>query len=116
MHTRTRIAAVLFAACILLAGCANGVLLNNGIFSHTIQPLTFNREPTMVRESEKDAVGRINQFQYPLSSAISIRLGKNGLGDVAKEHGINTIYYADIEKWSAVFGLWTMDVVHIYGR
>ena len=107
---------ILVAALLLLAGCSNSVLLNNGLFMHTVEPLTFNREATKLRETEREAVGRIGQFQYPLSSAIAVRLGKNGLGDVAKEHGINTIYYADIERWSAVFGLWSMDIVHVYGR
>ncbi len=102
--------------CLLLPGCSRALLFNNGLFSHTIEPLTYNREPTQMRESESQALGRINQFQYPLSSAISVRLGQNGLGDVAKEHGINTIYYADLERWSAAFGLWSMEVVHIYGK
>ena len=45
----------------------------------------------------------------------SVRRGKNGLGRVAKERGMTTIYYADVEQWSAVFGLWSMEAVHIYG-
>ena len=75
-----------------------GVLFN-GLFVHTTEPLTINRDSTQLYDGVRDAVGRINQFQYPTTS-FSVRIGKNGLGDVAKEHGINTIYYADIEKWS----------------
>ncbi len=60
--------------------------------------------------------GFIIHAQTPISALISARVGKNGLGDVAKAHGIKTIYYADIERWSAAFGLWSMEVVHIYGR
>ncbi len=93
----------------------NGTFLG-GIYSHTVEPLTFNPAPTELQLGEKEGRGRINQFQYPLTSAISVRLGKNGLGDVAKAQGIGTIYYADIERWSAAFGLWSMEVVHIYGR
>ncbi len=107
---------VVAAAILILAGCSNAMLFKNGLFTHTVEPLTFNRESTKLRETEREAVGRISQIQYPLSAGLSIRLGKNGLGDIAKEHGINTIYYADIERWSAVFGLWSQDVVHIYGR
>ncbi len=105
--------AILAAAILLLAGCSNSLLFSNGLFMHTVEPLTFNREATKLRETEREAKGRINQFQ---SAAISVRLGKNGLGDIAKEHGINTIYYADIERWSVLFGLWSQDVVHVYGR
>ncbi len=125
------------ALSLVMTGCAAGILsgtlagdLSNanrnrssyngtlwgGIYSHTVEPLTFNRHPTMLKESERDGVGRVNQFTYPLTAGMSIRLGRNGLGDVAKEHGIETIYYADIEHWSALFGLWSSEVVHIYGR
>ena len=88
-------------------------MLNNGIFTHTVQPLTFNREPTKVKEIERESIGRITQVTAPY---LNIRLGKNGLGDIARENGIETIYYADIEQWTAAFGTWRMDVVHIYGR
>ncbi len=108
--------ALLAAVILLLASCSNALLLNDGLFMHTVEPLTFNRESTTLRETEREAVGRISQFQYPLTAALSVRMGKNGLGDIAKEHGINTIYYADIERWSAVFGLWSQDIVHVYGR
>ena len=104
------------AAFLLLAGCTNGLLLDSGLYKHTVEPLTFNREPTEVLKSAQEAKGRILQVEYPLSSVLSVRLGTNGLGDVAKQRGITTVYYADQESWSALFGLWSMDVVHIYGR
>ncbi len=129
-------AATAFCLALMLSGCAAGILTGTlvddisnanqnstfngtflgGIYSHTVEPLTFNPAPTELQLGEKEGRGRINQFQYPLTSAISVRLGKNGLGDVAREQGIGTIYYADIERWSAAFGLWSMEVVHIYGR
>lgn len=90
--------------------------INGGIYSHTVQPLTINRELTEVDKGVRKAVGRVNQFQYPATAVLTIRTGKNGLGDVAKEHGISTIYYADVERWSALFGLWSMEKVHIYGH
>jgi len=90
--------------------------LRGGLYSHTVQPLTVNREPTDVKNSVMEGKGRITQIDYPLMTVLSVRVGKNGLGQVAKEHGMTTIYYADLEQWSAVFGLWSMEVVHIYGR
>jgi hypothetical protein len=100
----------------LLAGCSRAVLFNNGLFSHTVEPLTFNREPTNMANGREPARGQIDQMQSPLHAALSVRLGKNGLADVAKESGITTIYYADLERWSIVFGLWSREIVHIYGR
>jgi hypothetical protein len=113
---RLNFLAVAIALSMLLTGCTRALLFNNGLLAHTTEPLTFNKDPTEIRKCELDARGRINQFQDPFVSAISVRLGENGLADVAKAHGITTIYYADIERWSALFGLWSSDVVHIYGR
>jgi len=104
---------VVLSLYLILAGCTNGVLFNSGLYSHTIEPLTINPNPTEVRESMKQARGYMNQFQYEM---VSIRVGKNGLGQVAKEHGLKTVYFADLERWSAAFGLWQMQVVRIYGR
>ncbi len=104
---------VVLSISLILAGCANGVLFNSGLYSHTVVPLTINPNPTEVRNSMKQARGYVNEIQYDM---ISIRMGKNGLGQVAKEHGLKTVYFADIERWSAAFGLWQMEVVRIYGK
>ena len=103
---------VLFAAGLFLSACTNGVL-HYGLYTHTVQPLTFNRDPTNVKESDHEGVGRITEVTVPY---VDIRVGNNGFGNIAKEHGITKIYYADIERWTAAFGIWRMDVVHIYGR
>lgn len=103
------------AISVSFTGCSRALMFNNGLYSHTIEPLTFNREPTELN-GNTPIFGRVNQFQYPLTSAASIRLGKNGFGEVAKENGFNTIYYADLERRSFLFGLWSSEVVHIYGR
>ncbi len=110
------LAVAAFALVFLLTGCSRPLLFNNGIFMHTVDPLTINPRPTEVRESLAQARGDIVQVSDPLASAFSVRVGRNGLGEIAKKHGIETIYYADIEHWSALFGLWSRDVVHIYGR
>ncbi len=119
---RTFLRSILSAALLLTGGCAaysNGSFIGTiggGLYSHTIEPLTFNKDPTEVRESMKRATGSIMQVSDPLSSALGVRMGDNGLGEVAKKHGIETVYYADIERWRVLFGLWSRDVVHLYGR
>lgn len=108
--------AVFLAVALSVTGCSRALLFNNGLFSHTIEPLTFNREPTEMTKGRKPARGQIDQVQSPLQAALSVRLGKNGLAEVAKENGITFIYFADLERWSIAFGLWSKEVVHIYGR
>jgi hypothetical protein len=122
---------------LVLSGCAGGLLngtvlgeLSNnttregsftatfrgGLFSHTVEPITFNRQPTPLSENLDRARGSVNQVQFPPLAVISIRVGRNGIGDVARKHGLKAVYYADLEKWSAFFGLWQRQVLHIYGR
>ncbi len=111
MNTIGRMSVVL-ALTLLLAGCSNGVLFNSGLYSHTVEPLTFNRNPTEVERSMLQANGDISHIQF----RVAILWGNNGIGDVARKHGIETVYYADIEKLRVLFGIWQEDVVHVYGR
>jgi hypothetical protein len=111
MNTIDRMSVVI-ALSLLLAGCSNGVLFNSGLYSHTVEPLTFNRNPTEVEQSMLQANGDINHIQF----RVSILWGTNGIGEVARKHGIETVYYADIEKLRVLFGIWQEDTVHVYGR
>ena len=102
---------VVFAS-LAVAGCANGVLFNNGLYSHITLPLTFNTRPTQMQSVTKLGRGDIEHFQYQ----VSIEMGSNGIGDVAKRHGMETVYYADLEKQSFLFGIWRREFIHVYGK
>ena len=95
-----------------LTGCANGVLFNNGLYSHITTPVTFNQKPTDLQDVNKLGRGRIEHIQYQ----ITVEVGTNGIGDVAKKHGMETVYYADMERQSFLFGLWQREFIHIYGK
>lgn len=121
----------------VLSGCVSGMLngtvlgdmsnnstregafiatLRGGLYSHTVEPITFNKQPTDIAASQGPSSGSVNQLQYPPLAVISIRFGKNGIGDVAKVRGLKQVYFADLEKRSALFGLWQENILHIYGR
>jgi hypothetical protein len=93
---------------LLLTGC----LFRGGLYSHTVVPLTFNRDATEVAKSWSQARGEIEQIQF----YVTVQVGENGIGDVAKKHGIETVYYADLETRSVLFGIWREDIIHVYGR
>ncbi len=97
---------------LMVTACANGVLFNNGLYCHTVVPLTFNREPTEMLTDSKQGKGDIKHIQY----IVSVQVGTNGIGEVAKKNGIETVYYADSEKKSFIFGLWQQQIIHLYGR
>lgn len=128
MHNSQTLILLLFALILFSPGCAptqypssgqggpQTLTLFGGIYSHTVQPLTINRESTDIIKDMNEGTGRITQIDYPITAGLSARVGKNGLGQIAKEHGMTTIYYADLEQWNALFGLWPMEVVHISGQ
>ena len=95
--------ALIPALALLLAGC---------IYSHTVVPLTFNRDATEVAKSNSQATGEIEQIQL----YVTVQAGDNGIGEVAKRHGMETVYYADLETKSVLFGIWRKDIIHVYGR
>jgi len=91
---------------------ANGTLFNSGLYSHIKTPITFNKRPTELSDSTKTGHGDIEHIQYQ----VSIQVGTNGIGDIAKKHGMETVYYADLERQTFLFGLWQREFIHIYGR
>jgi hypothetical protein len=94
------------ALLLLLNGCVTGL-----IYTHVVEPLDLNaRETSIVPESQ---AGDIKQMQY---SIVDVRWDSNAIGDIAKREGIETVYFADMETFSLVLGIWRQRTVHIYGR
>ena len=50
-----------------------------------------------------------------ISYYVDVMWDSNAIGDIAKKHGIETIYYADIETLS-VLTIWNQYTVHVYGK
>lgn len=91
---------ILLAATLVLSGC---------IYSHRIEPLMKDFSSTPSGD------GRSSGDIKTVTFYVSIEWDKNGIGEIAKKHGISEIYYADIETTS-VLGYWERKRVHIYGR
>lgn len=89
----------------LLAGCAGTFGL---IYSHTRQPLTtdFHRTPA----STQTASGDTKQIDY----YVRVLWSGNAIGDIARQHGFETVNYADLETLR-VLGVWTQQWAHVYG-
>jgi hypothetical protein len=104
MRTLTLITTAL-AMGLVLAGCTAGIL-----YTHTVRPLTLNQQTTPATGAEGE--GKIKHIQLPY---VGIMWGDTALGDVAKEKGLQEIYYADMEYLS-VLTIWQQSTVHIYGK
>jgi len=98
----------MLAACALFAlctGCTFGL-----IYTHKIVPLTTNFDRTPVGERmERGDTKDIRIYN------IEVQWDSNAVGDVAREHGFEELYYADMETLS-VLGIWTQKTLHLYGK
>lgn len=105
----------------LLAGCAGGrpIPPTIGLFySHTVKPLDINQDRTPV--AEKTGKGNIKHIYFAVNAAWD----SNAIGDIARENGIETIYYADFEKLTVLEVLQIIFIgpvyrqytVHVYGK
>lgn len=96
---------IVVLAAALLSGCTSGL-----IYTHTVRPLTtdFDRTPVGERVSEGD-IKDVRLYN------IEVQWDSNAAGDVAREHGFEQLYYADLETFS-ILGIWTQQTLHLHGR
>ncbi len=104
MGTFMRIIVVL-ALVLIGAGCTTGIL-----YTHTVEPLTLNHQATPATGTE--SVSDIKHIQF---SYLGIMWGDAALGDIAREKGLQELYYADLERLN-VLTIWRQYTVHLYGR
>ena len=78
-------------------------------------PLTWDLDATPVpRDMPRDA--KIIEVREPISGlGINARLNANAIGEIARAHGMKTLYFADQERFS-ILGIWTSHKVILYGR
>ncbi len=99
-----RIAAI-FAA-LLLCGCMRGL-----VYTHVTRPLTTNFDRTPVADGFV-ARGDVKELRY--NSYLRVIWDVNSIGAIAREAGLDEIYYADLTTFS-VLGVWTQYRVRVYG-
>jgi hypothetical protein len=98
----------LWAAALLLAlcGCATGVL-----YTHTVFPLTRDLSATPV-VAGPGVSGSVKQIRY---RGLDVRWDGNAIGEIAAEHGLSRVDYADVEV-IRVLSVWTRTYVRVYGE
>jgi len=104
MRTLTLVTMVL-AFALVLGGCTYGIL-----YTRTVMPLTINQRETPVTGTEGQ--GEIKHIQL---SYFGIMWDDAALGDIAREKGMQELYYADLEYLS-VLTIWRQYTVHLYGK
>jgi hypothetical protein len=93
------------ALSLLLPGCVFGLL-----YTHTREPLVLNHHATPAAGIE--GAKEVTHIQFPY---VGIAWGDASLGSIARENGLEELYYADLEYLS-VLTIWRRYTVHLYGR
>ena len=102
---------------VLLSGCGSiGNLYtykgNGVLYTHKVEPLTHHYTPIQVAQGDKNSSGDTTELQFRY---VTVSWGNNAIGEVAKQAGFQKIHYADIERRSILFGIWSRNIVRIYG-
>jgi hypothetical protein len=121
MFIKNMIGSTMLAAVIglTLSGC--GAVVKNGhavligtVVTRVKYPLTadLNQTPAGIDSGG----GKIFRIKEPFSGyGIYAEFNSNAVGEIAKKHGLKTVYYADIERLS-ILGIWRHDKVIVYGE
>ncbi len=98
---------------VMLSGC--GVISRGLIYTDTTQPLCKDLRATSL--GSKTASGSSKRVEIPTTRVdIGAEWDSRAIGDIAKAHGITTVYGCDSRRQSILLGIWRRDEVIIYGE
>jgi hypothetical protein len=80
-------------------------------FRHIVIPLDVNLAATAHETNGESLRGGLKSVRYN----VEVRWDTIAVSDIAREHGIETVHYADLEILS-FFGVWEQRILHVYGR
>lgn len=107
---RLCIAATLTA---VISGC--GVISRGILYTDTTQPLCKDARGTIL--GDVTSRGSSKRLQIPTTRVdIGAEWDSRAIGDIAREHGMKTVYACDSRRQSVLFGLWRRDEVIVYGE
>ena len=93
------------------SACAQGL-----IYTNVTEPYDTNMTNTPIGKRIAYA-GGITKLSEPFSGAkVSVEVNSNAIGDIAKEGGLDKIYYADLHTKSILFGIWEKKTLILYGK
>lgn len=95
----------IIAGILVLAGCSPRGLL----YTHIRTPLDINMSQTPA--DGKNVHGDLKHIPF----YVDILWDSNAIGDIAKQNGIETVYFADLETLRILI-FWNQYTVHVYGK
>lgn len=97
-----------------LTACGTGPLVGL-VYTNVKLPLTRDLHATLV-PADLPRSDRVVEIKEPISGlGLYARVNSNATGDIARQHGIRTLYFADQEIYS-ILGIWKSHRVFLYGE
>lgn len=97
-----------------LSGCGTGPLVGL-IYTNVKLPLTLDLKSTPM-PAHLPGSDRIIEIKEPFTGlGMYARVNSNALGDIARENGMDPLYFADQEVFS-ILGIWKAQRVFLYGE
>jgi hypothetical protein len=98
---------------VCLSGCSTGPLVGL-VYTHVKLPLTLDLKPTPLTDHPPRS-GRIIEIKEPFSGlGMYTRVSSNAIGDIARQHGVAPLHFADQEVFS-VLGIWKTHTAIVHG-
>ena len=113
---RRRTLALLMAAVLALGltACGTGPLVGL-VYTHVKLPLTRDLHATPV-PSTPPRSKQVIEIKEPVTGlGLYARVNSNAIGDIARQNGIDRLYFADQEVFS-ILGIWKTHRVILYGE
>jgi hypothetical protein len=97
-----------------LSGCGTGPLVGL-IYTNVKLPLTEDLKSTPL-PAHPPGSDRVIEIKEPFSGlGLYARVSSNALGDIARQYGVDPLYFADQEVFS-ILGIWKTQRVWLYGE
>ena len=114
LPSRWKIAWFVLAMMVCLTGCGPGPLVGL-VYTSVKLPLTLDLKATPLSNHPPDS-DRIVEIKEPLTGlGMYARVSVNALGDIARQNGVEPLYFADQEVFS-ILGIWKTNRVFLYGE
>ena len=105
---------VAMAMLVGLSGCGTGPLVGL-VYTNVKLPLTLDLKSTPM-PAHLPGSDRIIEIKEPFTGlGMYARVNSNALGDIARQNGVDPLYFADQEVFS-ILGIWKTQRIFLYGE
>ncbi len=103
----------IYITILLLLSLCSGCVTAGILYTHVTRPLDTNMSETL--NGIAQANGSIKLIHLPVAVPLDFLWDSTAVGDIAKEHGLETVHFADLERLS-VLTVWNRYTLHLYGE